>query len=655
MKLFKRFLTLFLFCAPMVAGAQVATTAGGSLTAWNGNVGANNNNTWNSLMNNRATGASGGAAPKADFGNCNSLILRCAQPKCSACSSMDIAKPIVEGCVNSNESCKKYGADLVAYISAQIVATAQSKLQEQQLAAQQAAAQQAAMQNNAQIQQMQQQMQSMQMQMQQQNQQQMQQMQAALEEQKALVQQAQAEAARAQAEKIEAQTVQNSGVTQVQQQAIDNGASSDLLYRQQISGEILSKIENAEMQLKNLKTTMDDAFNYAGCDSRGNNCAGPKRVKMFKEKAELFFEPYDAIIDEVYDALETAMAVGVDVSDVLMMLNGACNKWGKYMCAAGSLKIDDTTKMGDDKKHEPVIYTDKSCPAGKSQKGIGFAKGTSTSCVVGQTIPPEDDVRCQPIGLIAEGETVERVWLDEYDGDKMIRLGCLSSALDSITAFGRRKSSRGKTLDLDILYRMIEQDALDHAGTNKFYSGTSGKAEYERIKYCNTTPVGYKRLVNAVNTKKLPNKICVPDDSLYNTALTKGMISSTEATYKATCQDFIPGYDQETCTDVKDTEVYKIYDLRWNDTDKRCKIVNSEYCHNGKDIVKKTDNSSGKRETAESIASSTMLITGGGATFLPSGGLSTGGGLNSDVLKIDTSWTQSVGAGIGLYPIPKKK
>ncbi|MEE1110734.1 MAG: hypothetical protein UIH99_00795, partial [Alphaproteobacteria bacterium] len=492
MKVFKRFFALFLFVVPSVSGGQVATTADGSLTAWNGNVGANNNNTWNSLMNNRATGASGGTAPKADFGNCNSLILRCAQPKCSACSSMDIAKPIVEGCVNSNESCKKYGADLVAYISAQIVATAQSKLQEQQLAAQQAAAQQAAQQNNAQIQQMQQQMQSMQMQMQQQNQQQMQQMQAALEEQKALVQQAQAEAARAQAEKIEAQTVQNSGVTQVQQQAIDSGASSDLLYRQQISGEILSKIENAEMQLKNLKTTMDDAFNYAGCDSRGNNCAGPKRVKMFKEKAELFFEPYDAIIDEVYDALETAMAVGVDVSDVLMMLNGACNKWGKYMCAAGSMKIDDKTTIGDDKKHEPVIYTDKSCPAGKSQKGIGFAKGTSTSCVVGQTIPPEDDVRCQPIGLIAEDETVERVWLDEYDGDKMIRLGCLSSALDSITAFGRRKSSRGKTLDLDILYRMIEQDALDHAGTNKFYSNSGKDVKFERVKYCNTTPVGYK-------------------------------------------------------------------------------------------------------------------------------------------------------------------
>jgi hypothetical protein len=258
---------------------------------------------------------------------------------------------------------------------------------------------------------------------------------------------------------------------------------------------------------------------------------------------------------------------------------------------------------GNDNKHNPVSYTKNSCVGGKSQKGVDFAKGTSTSCVVGQTIPPEDDVRCQPIGLIAEGETVERVWLDEYDGDKMIRLGCLSSALDSITAFGRRKSSRGKTLDLDILYRMIEQDALDHAGTNKFYSGTSGKAEYERIKYCNTTPVGYKRLVNAVNTKKLPNKICVPDDSLYNTALTKGMISSTEATYKATCQDFVPSYDKAACDAVKEADGYKSYDLKWEESTNRCKIGNSEYCHNGQDIVKKkvVNNSSVAKQAVLSI------------------------------------------------------
>ena len=196
MKYFKRFLLLCLFFAPCVSGAQVATTAGSNLTAWNGTGTANNNN-WNTLMNNRTlAGGAGGAT--ADFGNCNSLILRCAQPKCSACTTMDIAKPVVEGCVNSNKDCKKHGAELVEYISAQIVANAAAKLQEQQLAAQQAAAQAAAAQNSQQMAQMQQQMAQMQQQMQAQNAQQMQQMQAALDEQKALVAQAQAEAAAAQ-------------------------------------------------------------------------------------------------------------------------------------------------------------------------------------------------------------------------------------------------------------------------------------------------------------------------------------------------------------------------------------------------------------------------------------------------------------------------
>ena len=76
-------------------------------------------------------------------------------------------------------------------------------------------------------------------------------MQAALEEQKALVAQAQQEAAAAQQAKIDAQTAP--GVTVAQQVAIDNGVSEDTLVRQQISGEILSAVEDAKAQLKELK------------------------------------------------------------------------------------------------------------------------------------------------------------------------------------------------------------------------------------------------------------------------------------------------------------------------------------------------------------------------------------------------------------------
>ena len=136
-------------------------------------------------MNNR-TMAGGGGGATADFGNCNSLILRCAQPKCAGCNTLDLARPIVAGCVNSNAACKKYGDDLIEFISAQLVSNATNKAQQAQIAAQTAAAQAAAAQSNVQLQQMQAQMQQMQYEMQQQNAQQMAQMQAALDEQKAL-------------------------------------------------------------------------------------------------------------------------------------------------------------------------------------------------------------------------------------------------------------------------------------------------------------------------------------------------------------------------------------------------------------------------------------------------------------------------------------
>ena len=53
MKLIKPFLLIALTALPHLAMAQVATTAGSNLTAWNGNSGATNNNNWNQLTNAR--------------------------------------------------------------------------------------------------------------------------------------------------------------------------------------------------------------------------------------------------------------------------------------------------------------------------------------------------------------------------------------------------------------------------------------------------------------------------------------------------------------------------------------------------------------------------------------------------------------------------
>ena len=585
MKHFKRFFILVLCVLPCVAGANVATTAGSNLTAWNGNSGSTNNNNWNTMMNSRSQT---GSTAKADFGNCNSLILRCAQPKCAACTSMDLARPVVSGCVNSSKDCKKHGNDLIEFIAAQIVASAAEKVQAQQLAQQQAAAQAAAAQSSQQMAQMQQQMAQMQQQMQQQNAQQMAQMQAALDEQKALAAQAQAQAAAAATQQAQAAAAASvsPGVTAAQQRAIDAGVSEDMLVRQQVSGEILSAIENAEANLTKLKETMDEIFKYANCDKRGNNCSGPKRVKIFKEKALQFFEPYDSIADEMYDALETALVLGVDVSDVIMMLSGACNKWGKYMCTAS--EKDDDGEM----KHVPQQYGDD-CPenGGKSTPNGKYSRG-GHECHKSQIIPPQDDIRCTLIGMISDGnseDTIERNWLsEEYDGDKFIRVGCASSALDSIAIFGNRKSKKNKILDLDTLERIILQDAPEYSASNRYSSGSGGSA-VNKVKYCGLTPRGYTRLHNAVMQKRMPDtNVCVTEKKL-NSDTMGGFVMSGDVDYDAGCSKYISA-TKAVCNGL--TNIVPVYANRnksdgltisWKDD--RCEVSNDNWCYWGEEHV----------------------------------------------------------------------
>ena len=550
MKLFKRFLLLCLCAIPTFAQGQIATTAGSNLTAWNGNSGATNNNNWNQLMNNR-TMAGGGGGATADFGNCNSLILRCAQPKCAGCNTLDLARPIVAGCVNSNATCKKYGDDLIEFISAQLVSNATNKAQQAEIAAQTAAAQAAATQSNAQLQQMQAQMQQMQYEMQQQNAQQMAQMQAALDEQKALTAAAMEQATK-QPEVSAPVASGNGALTDDMVAAAERGVDADLLARKQISGQILSKIENAEVALKKLKATMDTAFVYAGCDGRGNNCAGPKRVKIFKEKAHAFFEPYDEIVDEAYEALEMALAVGVDVSDVIMMLSGGCNQWGKFLC----------TGIGE--KHTVGTYNLDTCKNGRSVK-FGTVKG-GQECTPGMAVPPQDDTRCTVTKLIGgDGdEEVLREWLDEnYEGDRLVRVGCATSALESIAIFGRRNSKKGATLDLDTLERIILQDAPDYAGGNRLSGGSSDNG-IDRVKYCKLTESGYKNLLAAVQSKKLPKRICVPYDNLrYVAEREAGVVSANSLA--GSSEVYLTKADAERANGIKAGVCVETYDNKKDD------------------------------------------------------------------------------------------
>ena len=489
MKSIARFLLIAVGLTPMGVFAAVPTTVGSNLTAYNSNMGAINNNAWNQMTNPRG----GASAPTADFGNCNALILRCASPKCAGggCASMDIAVPIVSGCVQSNATCKKYGDDLTQYIAAQLVSDANAVAAQNAASAQAAAAQNAAAQSAQQMQQMQAQMQQMQSQMAQQNAMATQQLQAALEEQKQLTAQAIADAAAAQANAATvASPSGNANLTQSQVSAATAGISAEVLAREQISGQIMSKVENAMVAMKELKASMENTFAYAGCDTRGNNCTGPRRVKMFKEKAQSFFDPYNAVLDEIYDALIMAQSLGVDITDIYMMLNGTCNAWAKYLCMQG----------------QQMHYTSTNCPN-------GYSTMSGAKCSPGTVIPMSDG-GCQLIQMLTNQDEVQQNWLYPDSagatGGGDIRVGCASEALDNSVLFRNRKKQA--SIDIETLQRIIEQDAPNILGSARY---AQNKTAADVMKYCAVNDDSYETLVQAVTLKKLPDaKVCVNESEL---------------------------------------------------------------------------------------------------------------------------------------------
>ncbi len=513
MKSITRFLLLALTlvpCAPAIAA--VSTTAGSNLTAFNGNTGAMNNNAWNQMMNTR-----GSAPATADFGNCNSVILRCAQPKCASggCTTMEIAAPIVSGCVMSNDACKQYGDELVQYISAQLVANSTAKANAQAAAAQNAAAQAAAQQSAQQLQQMQAQMQQMQSEMANANAAATAQLQAALEEQKQLTAQAIADAAAAQTAAVSAATAaQTSTTNDSQVDAASRGVSADVLAREQISGQIMTKLDNAAVSLKEVRAAMENAFQYAGCDNRGNNCTGPKRAKTFKQKALNFFDPYENVLDELYDALIMAQSVGVDITDIYMMLNGTCNAWAKYLCSDGQV----------------MHYTNTNCNKDGRSVPTGNIRG-GARCTVGQVVPMSDG-GCQLIQMLTSDDEVQQNWLyPEQNVDannnvrSEVRVGCASEALDNSMLFrGRKKQA---TIDIETLQRIIEQDAPATYGTSRMRTATHPNPD--GVKFCAVNSESLQELQKSVSLKQLPKKVCVADKTLVSDWEGGGAVTVTEA------------------------------------------------------------------------------------------------------------------------------
>lgn len=461
MKNLSRILTALLCIAPMVnasVAAPVATTSGSNLTSFNPSNA--NNNQWATTTNARYDT---NTTAKTDFGNCNAVILRCAQPKCGngGCTDYAIAGPIVEGCVKSNAKCKKFGDDLINSMTAQLVANSNAKLNEQQAAiemakaqaeAQAAASAAAANAQSQQMEMMQQQMAQMQQQMAQQQAESAAQLQAALAQQAAQSQQA-LESMKSAATEAAQQT--EAGISSYQQEAIERGISKDVLERQKISGQIFTQIQDAEVLLQSMKKSMQNAFEYAGCDARGNNCSGPKRITKWRELAKDFFEPYDGAIDKIYDALITAQTVGINLSQVYMMLNDSCNQWGQYMCAKPNK--DWTIEYPENAK--PYMKEDSKCVDTAEEKC------KTKECTLLKTLTSDDDVY--------EG------WIEPEEGDgtktKVTVVACASGALNSTKIFARRtKNKNGAGLvDIDALEIWMNQ-----IEPNKKYGNEPNPYEY---------------------------------------------------------------------------------------------------------------------------------------------------------------------------------
>lgn len=498
------------FVAPAVA--NVATTAGSNLTAYNG-TGATNNNQWNNLMNGR--GGMSATTADANFGNCNAVILRCASPKCSGggCYDMNVARPIVAGCVNANNACKKHGDALIDYITAQVVAQSNAKQQEQanavaiaqaQAEAQAAASAAATAQSNAQMQAMQAQMQQMQEQMAESMNAMQAQMVAQSESQNAQIQNALAEQRESMAASA---SMANStgdtgaviagleGLGVAEQLAAKNGISADILVREQMGGKIETAIEDAMTAMKDLKEKLDAVLEYAGCDSSATNCTGPKRVKKFKDLANEFFDPYENVVENIYDALILAMTLGIDVNDVIMLLSESCNIWGKYICETCPASAEDgATCVCNDHSTTP-------------HSGCYYRVATET----GTGNVSKKQTHCRLVDTLTEKDTVWREWIDANTGmTGSTQVACASDVIMNAPLF--RNMKKKATMSIEGLRDLVAQDSRACRGKmdggNFVLTPNNDPADACWLNHCAVKQDSelYEVLRNAVDTRKLPEK-----------------------------------------------------------------------------------------------------------------------------------------------------
>lgn len=446
----------------------VATNSGSNLTSYNPSNAYNNQ--WSTLTNARYND-NGFFSAKANFGNCDALILRCAQPKCSngGCTDKDVAKAIVKGCVLANAKCKKYGDNLIESITGQVIASSQAKVNTanaEQIAAAQAAAEQAqaaAQQATAAQQQqiaemqsnMQQQMLELQQRMADQNAESARQIADALEKSQQQQKAAISEMKSAAQASAQVQITGGQTITPAVQEAIQRNVDNEIIERNKIGPQILSEIEGAKTALKAARAAMDAAFDYAKCDTRGDGCNMPKRIKKWRELASGFIEPYDTVADQILIALQTAQLVGIDVSEIYMMLNDSCNTWGEYLCA-----------YKGDSKEAIIRYNPRYSTSGEQKPN----KGEPRVCrkATGDEDRDSDGwqkwelcEQCTLLKLLTDKKEVYEGWVntDNETSSNQRVIACASGALDKSPLFAHKlKTQSGAGIvDIDKLAQWINQ------------------------------------------------------------------------------------------------------------------------------------------------------------------------------------------------------
>jgi hypothetical protein len=509
----KKLISIFAICLlPFAFGAHANI----------GSAGAMDNNQWNQLMNPRS--ATPGVGAVADFGNCDALIQRCAAPRCAGgrCTDMQVAIGIVNGCVQASEQCRGHGDALVQSIAAQMVAnsTVAARANEASAAANAGTA--------LQIEQMRQEM----LRSQQESDRRMEQALAAQEQASLRMEQA-----------LTAQQQAPAAADSIATAAAAHGVHIDVLVRQQHMGQIESQLDNVKVGLSRANAVMQDVFNYARCDQRGDGCEGPRRVARFKELANLFFDPYETTMDSIYDALVTAQMLGVDIMDIYHMLSGSCHSWGQFLCTPGQairyIAASTALEIGH-------------CACDSNRTNCTDVFGNT--CRIGAVVPPNAG-GCQLLHVLANNADVQQNWIyPEQAGNRVlcndgelgcvcettrdghrinchriihredisrIEVACASDALENSPLFAHRR--RQSNIDARVLQMMITQDASSSRPTSA--------PEERDIRTLRCSPGGsdgvtnmIERLERSTHNRLVPANMCIGSQNPQATRTVEQMI-----------------------------------------------------------------------------------------------------------------------------------